>query len=122
MKLGRLIVFACLVGIAASIATAQETPRLLFEITVDGSTVARPEMRVPLGGQGRIELDENRGDARLTFSPTLRDDGLAIAFDITNGDGQLRPTLVITRTVPGSLQWTSRAGGRAIRIDVSWLQ
>ena len=121
MKLGRLLVFACLVGFSASIA-AQETPRLLFEVSVDGSVVARPEMRVPLGGEGRIELDESRGDARLTFSPTLRGDSLAIAFDITRSDGQLRPTLVITRTLPGSLQWASRRGGRAIRIDVSWIR
>jgi hypothetical protein len=103
-------------------AIAQESPRLLFEVTIDGSVVAKPEMRVASSGEGRIELDENHGALRVTFTPTVRGDDVAIAFDITEGGRQFRPTLVVTRTVPGSIEWTSNVRGHAIRLGVSWVR
>ena len=122
MKVSRLLVFACVVALAISTAIAQESPRLLFEVTIDGSLVAKPEMRVPSGGEGRIELDENHGAARVTFTPTVRGDDVAIAFDITEGDRRFRPTLVVARTVPGSIEWTSSVRGQAIRLAASWVR
>jgi hypothetical protein len=117
----KLIVLAAIAaGVAASTAMARESPRLLFEVTVDDSLVARPELRVPSGGEGRIELREKQGDARVTFAPTVRGDGIVIKFDITDGDKRLRPTLVITETTPGFIEWTSPAQGQTVRLAVSW--
>ena len=53
----RLILFAVIVaGAAVSTATAQESLRFLFEITVDGSVVARPEITLEQGGKGIMTL------------------------------------------------------------------
>jgi hypothetical protein len=118
-----LIVLACIVaGVAASTAIGQESPRLLFEVTVGGSLVARPEMSVRSGGEGHIVLNQKQGEARVTFTPTVRGDDIAIAFVITDGDKRLTPTLVITRAVPGSIEWMSPAQGRTVRLAVSWVR
>ena len=126
MKLrhARLIVLACIVaGVAASTATGQESPRLLFDITLDGSLVARPELRVQSGGEGSLVLDKKHGEARVTFTPTVRGDDIDIAFDITDGDKRLRPTLRISKTVPGSVEWMSPAHGqKTVRLAVSWVR
>ena len=124
LRHARLIVLACIVaGVAASTATGQESPRLLFEITLDGSLVARPELRVQSGGEGSIVLGEKQGKARVTFTPTVRGDDIDIAFDITDGDKRLRPTLRISKTVPGFIEWTSRAHGqKTVRLAVSWVR
>ena len=120
----RLIVLAGIVaGAAVSTAIAQESPRLLFEVTVDASVVARPELRVPSGGEGSIVLGEKQGKARVTFTPTVRGDDIDVAFDITDGDKRLRPTLRISRTVPGSIEWMSPAQGqKTVRLAVSWVR
>ena len=112
----------CVVAVLVAPAMGQETPRLLFEVTVDGSLVARPEMRVPSGGQGRLELDERRGDVRVLFTPTLRADDLSLAFDIAGGGREAKPTLVVSKTVPASILWISPATGQEVRIQISWLQ
>ena len=120
----RLVVLACIVvGAALSTAIAQESPRFLFEVTLDGSLVARPELRVQSGGEGSIVLGEKQGKARVTFKPTVRGDEIDIAFDITDGDKRLRPMLRISKTVPGSIEWTSRAQGqKTVRLAVSWVR
>jgi len=120
----RLIVLAGIVAAAAvSTAIAQESPRLLFEVTVDGSVVASPELTVQSGGEGSIVLGEKQGKARVAFSPTVRGDDLDIAFEITDGDQRLKPTLRISKTVPGSLEWTSSAQGqKPVRLAVSWVR
>jgi hypothetical protein len=120
----RLLVLAGIVAAAAvSTAIAQESPRLLFEVTVDGSVVARPELTVQSGGEGSIVLGEKQGKVQVVFSPTVRNDNIDIAFDITDGDQHLRPTLRISKTVPGSLEWTSSAQGqKPVRLAVSWVR
>ena len=122
MTWSRLFVVACLVAVGISPAIAQEPPRLLFEVAVDRSIVARSEMRVSSGDQGRLELSRNPGQERVTFTPTLGGDDIAIAFNITSGGEQFRPSLVITKTVRGSLEWTSRTGGQMFRLTVSWVE
>jgi hypothetical protein len=117
-----LILLAWVLVMAVAPVVAQEPTRLVFEVTVDGSLVAKPEMRVPSGGEGRIVLDEKRGDALVTFIPTVRGDNVAIAFDIAAGDKEFKPTLVITKTVLGSLRWASSTGGQDVRVQVSWIQ
>jgi hypothetical protein len=69
-RLSHLIVLVGIIGVTVFTAGAQQSPRLLFEVSVDGSLVARPEMRVPLGGEGRLELDERHGQVRVTFRPS----------------------------------------------------
>jgi hypothetical protein len=117
-----LIVLACLAGVAVSTASAQESARLLFEVTIDGSTVARPEMKLRSGDEGRIQLDEKHGGALVNFTPTVRGDDIAIAFDIAVGDRQLRPRLVISKTVSGSIEWLSETQGQTVRLAVSWVE
>jgi hypothetical protein len=115
----RPVILVGIVIAAVSTPTAQEQPGLLFEITVDRSLLARPEMRVRSGREGRLELGENHGEVRVTFTPTVRADDISIAFDIADDDRRWTPTLVIRPTVPGALQWTSRSRGQVIRIVVS---
>jgi hypothetical protein len=122
MKWSRLLVIACVAASSVSLAIAQETPRLLFEVTVNGSTVARPEMRVPSGGEGRLELDQNRGDATILFTPTVRANDIAIAFDIIAGGRQFKPTLFVSRTVPVSLRWVTSTSGQEVRLQISQVQ
>lgn len=121
MTWSRLFVVACLVALGMSPAIAQEPPRLLFEVAVDGSIVARPEMRVSSGDQGRLELSRNHGQERVTVTPTLRGDDIAIAFNITSAGEQFRPSLVITKAVRGALEWKSSTGGQTFRLTVSWV-
>ena len=58
---------------------------------------------------------------RVSFVPTLRDRDHAIAFDITDGQRRLKPTLVIARTVPGSIEWKSGPSEHLVRLVVSWV-
>jgi hypothetical protein len=88
-------------------------------VAIDGSTVARPEIIVRSGGEGRLELNEIHGEERVTFTPTVRGDDIAIAFNITSGSRQFRPSFVISKTNPGSIEWTSSARAQTIRLTVS---
>jgi len=122
MKSNRLFALACVIALSLSPAAAQEAPRLLFEVSVDGTVVARPEMRVPLGGEGRLSLDKEPYDLQVRFTPTLSGDDLRLAFTITSRGEEARPTLLISRSIPGALDWTPRAGGQRFRIAISRLQ
>ena len=113
---------ACMVALFVTVGTGQEAPRLRFEVTVDGALVASPEMRVPSGGQGRLELDERRGDVTVLFTPTVRTDDVSLAFDIAGGGRAANPTLVVSKAVPVSILWVSPATGQEGRIQISWLQ
>jgi hypothetical protein len=110
--------FMCLVGLGAMPAAAQETPRLQFEVTVEGALVARPELRVQSGREGSVVLDQ----ARIVFTPTVGNDRITIAFEITSGAARVRPSLVITRNARGRLEWTSDATGQPVRVAVAWVQ
>jgi hypothetical protein len=120
----RLIVLAGIVaGAAVSTATAQESMRLQFEITVDGSIVARPELTLEPGGKGDITFGEKQSQARVTLTPAVQGDDIDIAFDITDGNKRLRPALRISRTVSGSVEWSSPAHGqKTVRLAVSWVR
>src|SRR5262245_39559979 len=123
MKPSYVIASIFFVTFALSPVIAQQSPRLLFEVTVNGAVVARPEMKVPSDGEGRLELDRDHGVERVDFKPTTRgDQAMAIAFTVTSGDRQFHPTLVITRTVPGTIEWTSSTGTETFRLGVSWVE
>ena len=116
MKLSRLLVFAFVFSAGMSPAIAQELIRLQFEVAKDGSTVAKPEVSLNSGSAGRIEVDDV---GRFALTPTLRGSDVAIAFDISSGDKQFHPRLVISKNGPGSISWTSDTGAESFKLTVS---
>jgi hypothetical protein len=131
MNGGHLFVFACVVALGTSPAMAQEPARLQIQITRDGSVVARPELRVASGREGRLELSDEFVPSpnplldglreRIAITPTVRGDDITLAFNIASADRQFRPLLVISKDVRGSVEWTG-ADGQPIRLTVSWVQ
>ena len=120
MKLSRLLVFACLFSAGTSLAIAQESIRLQFEIVKDGSIVAKPEVSVISGSAGTIEVDDV---GSFAFTPTFRgSDAVAIAFDIGSGGKQFQPRLVIGKNEPGTLSWTSDTRAQSFKLRVSWVR
>ena len=119
MELSRLFAFAFLFSVGMSPVIAQQSIRLQFEVTKDGSTVAKPEMSVNSGAAGRIEIADV---GRVVFTPTLRDSDVAIAFDISSGGKQFKPRLVISANEPGSISWTSDARQESFTLTVSWVR
>jgi hypothetical protein len=115
----RLFALACVVGLSLVTAAAQEAPRFLVEVSVGGTLVAKPELRVSLGGEGRLSLDKQPNDLQVRFTPTPRGDDIRLAFTITSRGEEARPTLLISRAVPGIVEWTSTADGQKIRIVIS---
>ena len=119
---GAIALAGIVAGAAVSTAIFQESLGLQFEITVDGSVVAKPELRVQTGGEGSIAFGE-KSQAVVTFTPTVRGDDIDFVFDITDGDKRLRPALRISKTVPGSVEWMSPAHGqKTVRLAVSWVR
>lgn len=120
MKLSRLFVLACLVFVGTSLAIAQESIRLQFEVVKDGSTVAKPEVSVISGSVGSIEVDDV---VKFAFTPTSRgSDAVVISFDIKSGGKQFQPRLVISKNEPGSLSWPSDTRAESFKLRVSWVQ
>lgn len=120
MTLQRLFAFAILFAVGTSLTIAQEPIGLKFEVVKDGSTVAQPEVSVTSGSAGSVEID---GVGRFAFTPTFRgSDTVAIAFDIKAGGKRLQPCLVISKSEPGTLSWTSETGGQSFKLRVSWIR
>jgi hypothetical protein len=112
----------CLVALTVSPVAAQEPPRLLFEISVDGKVVARPELRVPLGGEGRLSFDKDPYLMDIIFTLTLRGDDVALAFTITSRGQEVRPVIQLSRTLQATLELPPPTGAQTFRIVVSWIQ
>lgn len=120
MRLHRLFALAILFAIATSVTSAQESIGLRFEVVKDGSTLAQPEVSVTPGSAGSIEID---GVGQFAFTPTFRgSDSVAITFDIKAGSKQLQPRLVISKSEPGTLSWTSEPRGQSFKLRVSWIR
>ncbi len=119
MKLNRLFVFAFVLSVGIPSAIAQESVRLQFHVTKDGSSVAKPEMSMTSGSPGRLEIDTV---GRLSFTPRVRGSSVAIAFDISSGSKQFQPSLVIGKDEPGSISWTSLTGSESFKLTVSWVR
>jgi len=119
VKLNHLFVLAFVLSAGLSAAMAQESVRLRFEVVKDGSTVAKPEISVTSASAGRIEID-NVG--RISFTPSVRNSDLAIAFDISSGGKQFQSRLVIRKDEPGSISWTSDTGAESFKLTVSWVR
>jgi hypothetical protein len=117
MKLS-LFAFAILFSVGTSLTIAQESIHLKFEVVKDGSTVAQPEVSVISGSGGSIEVE---GVGKFAFTPTFRgSDNVAIAFDISSGGKQFQPRLVIRKSEPGTLSWTSDTRAQSFKLSVSW--
>ena len=131
MNCGRLFVFACLLAVSMSPLLAQETTRLQIEITRDGTLVGKPELRLPSGREGSVYLSAEFSTnvppllkglrEKITITPTVRGDDVSLAFNIASADKQFRPSLVISKDVRGSVEWTA-ADGQPIRLTVAWIQ
>jgi len=129
MKWSPLFVFACVIAQSMSALSAQTQARLLCEVTVNGSVVAKPELRVMSGQEGELwfALEPGARDsfkgwtvkARLT--PVVQGDDIAISFNIATGDKSLRPSLVISKGVRGAFEWTS-SSGVPIKLSIEWAQ
>jgi hypothetical protein len=122
MNPSRLFAVACVVALLLVPVAAQEAPRLLFEVSVDGAVVAKPELRVPLGSEGRLSLDKEPYDLQVRFTPTLRGDDIALALTISSRGEEARPMLRIRSSAPSILEWAPKTGGPRYRIAISRLQ
>lgn len=131
MKWKCVFVFGCIAALSMEPALAQEAERLQIEVTRNGSVVARPELRVPSGREGHLRLSgEWVPDPpafldglreMITITPAVRGDDIALAFDIASGDKRFRPSLVISKDVRGSVEWTA-ADGQPLMLTVSWVR
>ena len=131
MNFGRLFVLACLLAVSMSPVLAQETTRLQIEITRDGTLVAKPELRLLPGREGLVELSAEFSPnvpplleglrEKIRITPTVRGDDVTLAFNIASANKQFRPSLVISKDVKGSVEWTA-ADGQPIRLTVAWIQ
>ena len=135
MKWSRLFVFACLVAMGLSPVMAQQSRVVLpIELTRNGSLVARPQLHLTPELEGRLSLNGQVASDRFTapawlkglnedvvVTPTVRGDEITLAFSITSGDRKLRPTLVISKEVRGSIEWTA-ADGQPLTLTISWAQ
>ena len=118
MKFSRLLAVVTLVSFGASLASAQDSIRLRFEVVKDGATVAKPEVSVTAGSTGTLEVADV---GNIAFTPTLRgSDGVTIAFDIRSGGKEFQPRLVISKDQAGTLSWGSDAGAHSFKITVYW--
>ncbi|HYT73364.1 MAG TPA: hypothetical protein VEL79_01335 [Vicinamibacterales bacterium] len=118
MKFSRLLAVFSVVCIGASLAIAQDSIRLQFEVVKDGATVAKPEVSVAAGSTGTLEVADV---GNVAFIPTLRgSDDVSIAFDIRSGGKEFRPRLVISKDQSGTLSWGSDGGAHSLKIKVSW--
>ena len=79
---------------------------------------------------GRIHLDSRDAPnaprvsglrKKIALTPTVQDENISIAFDITSDTRQFRPSLVISKDIKGALEWVSYEG-QTIRLSVSWVQ
>ena len=121
MRLSRLLVSMCVVAVGISSAVAQEQARLLIEVTRGGTLIAKPELVLPSGrGEGRLELG-GEGAEKIAVTPVVQGDDISLAFQIVSGAKQFRPSLVISKDVRGSVEWTA-ADGQPIRLTVTWIQ
>ena len=133
MKWSRLFVFACFVALSLSPAIAQQRIVLPIELTRNGSLVAKLQLNLYPGIEGRLSLNGQaiperstpawlRGlDEDVLVTPTVRGDEITLAFSITSGDKKYTPTLVISKDVRGSVEWRA-ADGQPLMLTVSWAQ
>jgi hypothetical protein len=118
MKFIRLLAVVSLVSFGASLAIAQDSIRLQFEVVKDGATLAKPDASVAAGSTGTLEVADV---GHFAFTPTLRGlDSVTVAFNIRSGGKEFQPRLVISKDEGGTLSWTSDGGAHSFKVKVSW--
>ena len=86
----------------------------------DDRAEAHPQ-RTPHSGRS-IAFGE-KSQAVVAFTPSVQSDDIDFVFDIADGDKRFRPTLRISKTVQGSVEWISPAfDQKTVRIAVSWVR
>ena len=131
MKSSRMFVFACLVALGVSPAVTQERTVLQIELIRNGSLVAKPQLNLWPGIEGRLVLRDPgvavtnpvlRGlNEEVVVTPTVRGDDITLVFTITSGDKKYRPTLVISKDIRGSVEWRA-VDGQPLMLTFSWVQ
>jgi len=119
MRMRHMVLLGLVFSIGMPSALAQESIGLRLEIVKSGSILAEPEVSVPSGSAGEIQIE---GVGRFVFTPVVRGSNLAIAFDIQAGEKHLQPQLVINKVVPASLSWTSAPDGQPFKVTVFWVR
>jgi hypothetical protein len=114
MRFRRLLFVSMLCLLFIAPGNAQESIRLRFQITRNGSVVANPEMSINQGSVGRIDIKDS---VSVAFTPRVLESRLTLTFDIENGDKHLQPQLAIDTIKPAAISWTN-ASGDSIRITV----
>ena len=130
MRSPQAIVVAFVAALGIVTVNAQEAHHFQFEIIKDGAVVAKPLVRVAPGQRGEIWIGADGPNApepfrglreRIYLTPTVQGDTISIAFDITSDTKKFRPSLVISKDIKGSFEWTSTSG-QTIRLSLSWVE
>jgi hypothetical protein len=144
MNWSRLFVIANLAALGVSPAVAQDPLSglpylpitkdhtvLQIEVTRDGSLIAKPQLVGHSGQELRLDLNTEwipnasaplkglRENIRII--PTVQGDDISLALNVASGAKQFRPSLVISKDVRGSVEWTA-ADGQPLRLTVAWVQ
>jgi len=109
------LLLVCILGLVfAPSVNGQESIRLRFNITRNGSVVANTEISVNEGSVGRIEI---AGMMNLAFTPRVQNSRMTVTFDIKTDAKHLQPQLAVDIAEPATISWTS-AAGEPIKIAV----
>ncbi len=120
MKMTRLWVAGLLVLTWISLASAQNTIRLRFDVYRNGAVAGNPEVSVTSGSAGNFAMG---GVGKIAFTPTFRDPGsVSVEFDIVSGGRHLQPVLVLGANDPASASWSSTDGKESFKFTVTWVR
>jgi hypothetical protein len=105
-------------GLALVPLTAQNSIKLQFELSENGTLVARPTVTVTSGGGGSLTRDSI---GRVGFTATMRtSETVTLEFDIASDSGPVRPRIVVGAN-SGSTSWTTPSG-TAVELKVAWVR
>jgi hypothetical protein len=120
MKSARLFALALLLFPGISVTTTQNSIRLHFDVYRNRTLVSNPDLSVPSGTHGRLEID---GVGTIEFTPTFRtSDSISIQFDMNIGGRRARPVIVIGRNQPGRVSWSSNDRRDEFKFTVNWVR
>src|SRR4051812_50229009 len=89
MKFSRVGAVIAVVSFGVSLAIAQDSIRLQFEVIKDGVIVATPAVSATAGVTGRLDVADV---GTVAFTPTLRGpDSVTIAVDIRSAGKEVHP-------------------------------
>ena len=102
-----------------SVATAQDSIRLRFEVYRHGALAGNPEVSVTSDTTGNLAMD---GIGTIAVTPTSREsDSVSIAFDIDSCDKHAH-RVVVRDNDPGSASWSCTASKESFKFTVTWVR